>query len=272
MTCSSLCQPGRGLSCFACCPPIRPAGYDHADHRGSLRRLFSESRAAHLRGELPLRPMVGYSCPGLGFLDGAGRMVGCLLHPARHPELGPGQDPRLATGYAAKCARESCPQARAYAEIKPSVQARLLGLCEGLDAFAFSSPRENPARLLLAFGPVVTAAAMELDGLSLDTLRDWRWLRECQPAWGWLLGLALEQAGAELLLWPHLDLALAKAAAGLARDLGPSPPLEQGGPLSGHCEEWEARLWLALSGRRRLTAGRLANWRALARRAAEALA
>ena len=179
----SLCSPGGGLSCFACCPPIRPAGYEHADHRASLRRLFSEARQEHLAGR-PVRPMQGFVCPGLGFLDRQGRQVGCLYHPARHQ----GQDLRQATGYQEKCARESCPQARAFAQLAPSQRQALVELCAGLDAFAFSSRRLNPVMGLLAFGPGVAGAALGLGLNGLAELAVWTWLNGCPPAWGFWLG------------------------------------------------------------------------------------
>jgi hypothetical protein len=263
-----LCQPGQGLSCLACCPPIRPAGYDHADDRGSWRRILSDNRAAFLRGELPDKPMLGFFCPGLGFLDARGVTAGCLLHPAGNG----GRDLRGPTGYAGKCARESCPAARAFAALAEPARAALLAACAGLDVFAFSSRRLNPVMRLLAFGPAVAGAAAGLGGLGLERMRGWSWLAGCEPAWGWLLGLALEQAGPELLGRPGLDQALGEAAGALARALGPRPPLEQGPALAGPCGEWEARLWLALAGRRRLPGDALERWRGLARRAAAGLA
>lgn len=266
----SLCQPGLGLACFACCPPIRPAGYDHAEHRGPLRRLFSENRTDYLAGRLPSGPTLGFSCPGLGFLDSQGRQVGCLLHPARND----GRDLRQITGYAAKCARESCPEARAFARLPEPVRSRLLGLCQGLDAFAFGSRRENPVMRLLSFGPVVAAAAAGLAPATLASLVDlgaWAWLGQAPPAWGWLLGLATEARNASLLAGPELAARLAAAMAELGRALGPPPPLEQGQPLAALADEWEARFWRALSGRRRLPAGLLTRWRELARDAAAGL-
>jgi hypothetical protein len=230
--------------------------------------MLSDNRAAFLRGELPEKATVGFFCPGLGFLDARGRTAGCLLHPAGNE----GRDLREPTGYAAKCARESCPAARAFAALAPAGRGVLLEACAGLDAFGFSSPRENPVMRLLAFGPAVAEAAARLAGLSLEEIRDWSWLTACAPAWGRLLGLALAQAGPELLRRPGLAEALAAAAGELARALGPRPPLEQGPPLAAACDEWEARFWLALSGRRRLPEETLERWRGLARRAAANLA
>lgn len=212
--------------------------------------------------------MLGFFCPGLGFLDARGRTAGCLLHPAGNA----GRDLREPTGYAAKCARESCPAARAFAALDPVARWVLLDACAGLDVFAFSSRRLNPVMRLLAFGPAVAEAVSGLGGPTLTEMQGWSWLSTCKPAWGLLLGLALEQTGPGLLRSPGLAEALAAAAGGLARALGPRPPLEQGPSLAGPCDEWEARLWLALSGRRRLPEETLERWRGLARRAAADLA
>ncbi|MBI5522758.1 MAG: hypothetical protein HY910_09030 [Desulfarculus sp.] len=254
----TLCSPGGGLSCFACCPPIRPAGYDHADHRPSLRRLFSEARQDHLAGR-PVRPMQGFVCSGLGFLDAQGRQVGCLYHPARHG----GVDLRLATGYQPKCARESCPQARAFALLPPPARQALVDLCAGLDAFAFSSPRHNPLMRLLALGPEVAGAALDLPLAGRGELASWPWLEETPPAWGWLLGRLLGREGPGLLRQPGLAARLAQVAEALARQMGPAPPLASGRPLAEMCDEWEARFWRGLSGRSRASQDGLERWRGL---------
>ncbi|MCB2227008.1 MAG: hypothetical protein KQH53_10060 [Desulfarculaceae bacterium] len=253
------CAPAPGLSCFACCPPIRPASYDHAEHEGSLRRLLAENTATFREQGPPDRAMTGYWCPGLGFLDPSGRTVGCLLHPARHG----GRDLRGPTGYQEKCARESCPPARAFAVLREEDSEALVALCEGMDSFAFSSEQRNPARRLLAFGPEVAEAAVGTGLASLEELRTWDWLREADPALGWLLARRLEAWGAASLGQPGLAPRLAAEAQALARRLGPPPPLEQGQPLGELCDEWEARLWRGLNGRKRARPGELARWREL---------
>lgn len=256
----SLCMPTERLSCFACCPPIRPAGYDHLQDRGSWRRLFSENRAAFLQGQLPERVQIGFSCPGLGFLDSSGSQVGCLLHPARNQ----GRDLRDPTGYRQKCARESCPQFRAYAALDAQVRTGLIGLCEGMDPFSFSSRQKNPLMRLLAFGPEVAAAAASLSLSNIDELSSWSWLGQTDPAQGWLLARRLETAGPGLLQDSQLAEHLRVKAADLSKRLSPSPPLEQGRLLNQLCDEWEARFWRALSGRRRARRADLKTWRALA--------
>lgn len=255
-----LCAPAPGLSCFACCPPIRPAGYDHADHEASMRRLLTDNTAAFREQGPPGSAMTGYWCPGLGFLDPAGKTVGCQLHPARHQ----GQDLRGPTGYQEKCARESCPPSRAFAALDEPVRDALISLCEGMDSFAYSSPKRNPMMRLLAYGPEVAAAVADLGPASREELGAWGWLHEADPALGWLLAQRLGDWGGEALAGPGLAPRLAGEAEALAKRLGPPPPLEQGQPLQELCDEWEARLWRKLTGRQRARPGELARWRGLA--------
>jgi hypothetical protein len=251
------CAPAPGLSCFACCPPIRPAGYDHADHASSLRRLLAENTRQFRRQGPPSAPMTGYWCPGLGFLDPAGRTVGCLLHPARHG----GRDLRGPTGYQEKCARESCPPARAFAALEPRARQTLTALCAGLDSFAYSSSHLNPVMRLLAFGPAVSAAAARLRPAGREELAAWAWLGRADPALGWLLARRLESWGDPALRWTDLAARLEEAARELSRRLGPPPPLAHGAPLGPLCGEWAARAWRALTRRRRARPAELARWR-----------
>lgn len=252
-----LCAPGGGLSCFACCPPIRPSGYDHAQHRGSLTRLLSENTQAWRQGRAPSGPLTGYWCPGLGFLDQRGQQVGCLLHPARNQ----GADLRGPTGYAEKCARESCPPARALALLSPTAQEALIALCAGLDSFAYSSLHYNPVMRLLALGPEVARAAAGLGLGHVRQMRGWAWLAEMEPAWGWLLGRALAVWGTGALGQAELSGRLGDAVQRLRQGLGPTPPLEQGQPLEALCDEWEARFWRHMRARRRARPSELARWR-----------
>lgn len=252
-----LCMPGRGLSCFACCPPIRPAGYEHLADRNIWRRIFGENHRAWRQGRLPDRPITGFSCYGLGFLDPGGRRVGCLLHPARNQ----GRDLRRRTGFGDKCARETCPQYRAFAALSPQARRRLLELCAGMDPFLFSSRRRNPVMRLLALGPEVAAAAANLGLADADSLAALAWLWELEPAWGWLLARVVARQGDSYLLLPELAGQVHALAADLTRRLGPPPPLEIGRPLPELCDEWEARFWRAVTGRRRARPGELAAWR-----------
>lgn len=151
---SSLCRPDAQKSCFGCCPPIRPAGYDHLDHALFLRRELAANTQALKKGPPTEKIITGYVCWGLGFLDADFRLIGCLLHPARHA----GQDLRDLTGYGPKCRRELCAPARLFEALPQDARASLLSLGQGLDSFAYSSPRANPIFRLLAWGKTIVLA------------------------------------------------------------------------------------------------------------------
>jgi hypothetical protein len=257
----TLCNPGAGLSCFRCCPPIRPPDYDHIDFQGSLRRELADNLAAFKAGRLPSGPMTGFSCPGLGFLDSQGRQAGCLLHPARNQ----GRDLRTITGYAQKCAQETCPSFRAFAALEEAATRRLLDLCIGMDSFVFSSLRHNPVMRLLEFGPKASRAAAGLELKGIDDMRSWAWLWQCPPAWGWFLVGAVSAGGPRILKSAGLALKLRQAVEALRPGMQPRPPHRVGQPLAGLCPEWEARFWRLLTGRNHALPGELSRWREAAR-------
>jgi len=182
---ASLCRPRPDLSCFGCCPPIRPQGYDHLDFKAGLvpqLRANTEALAAGQRGGF----ISGVSCWGLGFLDQTERLVGCLIHPAQNQ----GRDLRVLTGFQDKCARELCPQARVFAVLEEPLRATLLDLAIGpqrkTDSFVFSSPKKNPLWKLLDWGPVVLGALQEH-------------LRPGRPFFHYLTGCPAPKARAHLL-------------------------------------------------------------------------
>ncbi len=144
----TLCAPTTEATCFGCCPPIRPHHYDPLDYIGSLRREFTENRKTFLENGPIYRPIVGYSCWALGFLDAKGRKVGCLLHPARNN----GRDLRGLVDYGRKCERESCVPARIFSQLSEQGQRFWLPLVNGLNSFYFSSRRANPLFHLLEWG------------------------------------------------------------------------------------------------------------------------
>ncbi|SHF28399.1 hypothetical protein SAMN02745206_01678 [Desulfacinum infernum DSM 9756] len=160
----SLCAPDEERSCFGCCPPIRPARYDPLDWVGSLKREFRDNRESLLRRSRPWRPVVGFSCWALGYLDGQGRRIGCLLHPAQNG----GRDLRDAVGYRAKCAREQCLASRVFSRLDPREQRFWLEPAAGLNAFFYSSPRANPLFHVLLWGERVLGALA-----SLASVRGW---------------------------------------------------------------------------------------------------
>jgi hypothetical protein len=146
--CPSLCAPDQDKTCFACCPPIRPAGYDHLDHRGAVARMLRENTAAFpMRGE-GVSPIRGYSCWALGYLGSGYRLIGCLLHPAQNR----GSDLRHRVDFGDKCRRETCPEAKVFDGLTPDAKGTWLCLARGLDAFAYSSRKHNPLFNLMGWG------------------------------------------------------------------------------------------------------------------------
>lgn len=147
----TLCAPTPRLACFGCCPPIRPAHYDALDFARSLRRELLDNRR-RLQEEGPrFRPIVGYSCWGLGFLDPEGRRAGCMLHPFQNG----GKELRALIDYGDKCRRESCLPSRMFALLPEAGQDFWLPMAAGLNTFLYSSPRGNPLFHLMLWGPSV---------------------------------------------------------------------------------------------------------------------
>lgn len=147
----TLCMPDKSKSCFACCPPIRPKGYEHLSYRNILKRIFRENTFDFDPEHRRILPIRGYTCWGLGYLDSQYRLIGCLLHPARNN----GVDLRFRIDYWDKCRRESCPESRTFSLMHPSAKKFWLQLSEGLDSFAYSSRKENPLFSLLGWGESV---------------------------------------------------------------------------------------------------------------------
>ena len=163
---STLCQPDNEKSCFACCPPIRPEGYDHADYQKSLIKQLRKNTTSFQDKGPRQKTITGFHCWGLGFLDRKGSLIGCLLHPAQNQ----GCDLRDLTGYGDKCRRELCQEAKVFSRLTPGSAEFVLGLTRGLDSFAYSSSKRNPAFRLLRWGPKVIErlALSGSHGLSYD--------------------------------------------------------------------------------------------------------
>ncbi|PKN66325.1 MAG: hypothetical protein CVU57_06550 [Deltaproteobacteria bacterium HGW-Deltaproteobacteria-15] len=154
----TLCMPDGQKSCFACCPPIRPAAYEHLTHTNIVKRILRENTADFdSRGE-EVRPITGYSCWALGYLDSEYKVIGCLLHPARHGGL----DHRFRVDYGGKCGREICPEAKTFSLLSSPASRFWIRLADGLDSFAYSSRKENPLFHLLGWGgPLLSRIAEE---------------------------------------------------------------------------------------------------------------
>lgn len=144
----SLCVPDSLKSCFACCPPIRPAGYEHIQYRAIIARVLRENTSAFQKECNRTTPIRGFSCWALGYLDASRLLIGCLLHPA----VNGGEDLRFRVGYGDKCRRESCPEAGEFLRLVPAERRLWLRLADGLDSFEYSSRLRNPLFTMLAWG------------------------------------------------------------------------------------------------------------------------
>lgn len=144
----SLCVPDQRKTCFACCPPIRPAHYEHIQYRGIVQRILRENTAGFQPGRREVIPITGFSCWALGYLDAECRSIGCLLHPARNG----GEDLRYRVDYGEKCRRETCPEAKAFSRLRPEDQQFWLHLAKDLDAFSYSSRKCNPLFRMMNWG------------------------------------------------------------------------------------------------------------------------
>ena len=72
---SSLCCPDDQKTCFACCPPIRPAAYEHIEFKNMIKRVLRENTASIDRQGRTVIPIRGYSCWALGYLDRGHKLV-----------------------------------------------------------------------------------------------------------------------------------------------------------------------------------------------------
>lgn len=156
----SLCFPDEEKSCFACCPPIRPADYEHRQFRNSVKRILVENTADFAKKDSSLSPITGFSCWALGFVDKRTRQVGCLLHPVRNG----GRDLRYKVDYGEKCARESCPEAKEFLTLGAHERSFYLYLADGLDSFSYSSRQMNPLFNLLGWGHMLLTKIADYEG------------------------------------------------------------------------------------------------------------
>ena len=173
----TLCFPDREKTCFACCPPIRPAGYEHIQYRDMIKRVLRENTHSYRSGETAMRPITGFSCWALGYLDPGCRLVGCLLHPACNH----GEDLRFRIDYGEKCRRETCPEAHIFEQLEPRVRAFWLHLADGLDTFSYSSRSQNALFDLLNWGPALLTLIAKDDPNAVHTTRT---LLEAYPLLG----------------------------------------------------------------------------------------
>ncbi|MBI4775195.1 MAG: hypothetical protein HY788_13655 [Deltaproteobacteria bacterium] len=164
----TLCFPDGLKTCFRCCPPIRPVDYDHLLYRSFVERELREHTSALKERPPGVKPITGYSCWGLGYLDPDYRLVGCLLHPARNN----GTDLRHLIDYGSKCRTATCREAVHFEALAGRRQSFWHGLCLDLDSFEYSSPRSNPLFHVLLWGPQLLTfiAEKELPEIARDPL------------------------------------------------------------------------------------------------------
>src|SRR4030042_784895 len=148
---ATLCAPDEEKSCFACCPPIRPPGYEHLQYTNEIKRVLRENTASLRRKERSLSPITGFSCWALAYLDGGFKRIGCLLYPSQND----GEDLRYRVDFGDKCARESCVEARTFTHLSPEAKGFWLRLSERLDSFSYSSRTLNPLFHILGWGDVL---------------------------------------------------------------------------------------------------------------------
>jgi hypothetical protein len=155
---ATLCSPDSDKACFACCPPIRPAHYEHIHYRKTMERFLRENRSrfsGRTKGHLKeagfkkdIVPITGYSCWALGFIDADYKKVGCLLHPAQNG----GNDLRYRIDYGDKCRRETCQEEKVFASLEIPARVFWLQLANGLDSFTYSSRTMNPLFKMMGWG------------------------------------------------------------------------------------------------------------------------
>jgi len=141
-------MPDDKKSCFACCPPIRPSGYEHIQYENIIKRLLRENTRSFRSRK---HHITGFSCWALGYLDKDFGQVGCLLHPAQNN----GKDLRDLTGYGEKCRRESCLEAMIFSHLGHDTKNFLIQFANGLNSFSYSSRKFNPLFRLLRWGEEV---------------------------------------------------------------------------------------------------------------------
>lgn len=144
----SLCFPDGGKSCFACCPPIRPAGYDHIHYKNIIKRILRENRQDFDEKDKGITPITGFSCWALGYINNNPKLVGCMLHPAQNK----GADLRYRVDYGDKCRRESCQEEKIFSLLGNHERMFWLHLADGLDSFAYSSREFNPLFKMMGWG------------------------------------------------------------------------------------------------------------------------
>jgi len=161
----TLCLPDHEKSCFACCPPIRPAGYEHIQYKNITKRILRENSQRFDRELKRIDPITGFSCWALGYINRSHKLVGCLLHPGQNK----GIDLRYRVDYGEKCRREICQEAGGFSELGINEQKFWLHLADGLDAFAYSSKSMNPLFKMMNWGTYLLRTIVLSEGNKIFT-------------------------------------------------------------------------------------------------------
>lgn len=148
----SLCFPDQEKSCFGCCPPIRPAGYEHIQHKNIIKRVLRENVKLFKNQDRTVVPITGFSCWALGYLDRKCKLIGCMLHPGQND----GEDLRFRIDYGVKCQRETCYEEKIFSLLNPTHQKFWLQLAKGLDSFSYSSREKNSLFMMMGWGAYLT--------------------------------------------------------------------------------------------------------------------
>jgi hypothetical protein len=118
------------------------------DYRKIIHRELIENRILFLRQGPIRRPITGYSCWALGYIDDSFSLAGCLLHPA----INGGVDLRYLVDYGDKCTRETCYEYQVFSHLNEDVKVFYIAMTNGMDSFVYSSRKKNPLFRLLNWG------------------------------------------------------------------------------------------------------------------------
>ena len=229
----SLCFPDSKRACFACCPPIRPAGYEHLPYKNILKRILRENTRDFNKRDRAIVPITGFSCWALGYPDKAYRLIGCLLHPAQNG----GRDLRYRVNYGEKCRRETCPQAKTFAALNKDLQVFWLQIAAGLDTFSYSSRIFNPLFNMLDWGDGLLSQIAVKERKKSFT---WRSFRSSYPFFStdllprgnaYLLNCATKNGNLRVLKNSRFKTALEIFSHSLSAHLNRLVPLKPEGPF-----------------------------------------
>lgn len=228
---SSLCFPDGLKSCFACCPPIRPPGYDHSDYKNIIKRILLENTAGYRPEDRSIMPVTGFSCWAMGYIDPEFRQPGCLLHPSQNN----GEDLRYRIDYGTKCLRETCNEAKVFEGLNEDQKNFWLRLADGLDSFEYSSRKTNILFNIIGWGERVLASIADRESGNIlnrkSFLESYPFFRSniLPKGYAYLLALIDIKKGSKVLKNPGFERAFLLFSKGLINgitarfDMGTGP-------------------------------------------------